>query len=84
MNDDTIKEIFTYNELLHHINNSEDDDLIEWMFEEKIGHEVPLSRTHPNYKGSPHNLAMDLEKWGNYYRTLSNYSSRLSSVLCYA
>ena len=29
MKDDTIKEIFIYNELLDHINNSEEDDRIE-------------------------------------------------------
>ena len=51
--DDTIEEIFTYNELLDHVNNSEEDDFIEWKFKEIGAHEGPLPRTHPNYNGSP-------------------------------
>ena len=61
MNDDTIEEIFTYNELLDHINNSEEDDLIEWKFKEITAHEGPLPRSHPNYNGSPYNLTIEWE-----------------------
>ena len=59
MNDETIEEIFTYNESLDHINNSEEDDLIEWKFKEITAHEGPLPRTHPKYNGSPCNLAIE-------------------------
>ena len=61
MNDDTIEEIFTYNELLDHINNSEEDDLIEWKFKAITAHEGPLPRSHPNYNGSPYNLTIEWE-----------------------
>ena len=56
MNDDPIEKIVTCNELLDQINNSEEDDLIEWKFKEKNGHEGTLPQSHPNYNGSPHNL----------------------------
>ena len=59
MNDDTIEETFTYNELLDHINNSEEDDLIEWKFKAITAHEGPLPRSHPNYNSSPYNLTIE-------------------------
>ena len=62
MNDDTIEEIFTYNELLDHISNSEEDALIEWKFKEITAYEGPLPRTNPNYNGSPHDLTIEWEK----------------------
>ena len=61
MNDDTIEEIFTCNELLDHINNSEEDDIIEWKFKKTTGDEGSFSRTHPNHKGLPLNLVADWE-----------------------
>ena len=51
--DDTAEDVFTYNEILDCINNSEDDDLIEWKFKHVTSHEGPLPRSHPNYNGSP-------------------------------
>ena len=38
MSDDTIEVMFTYNESLDQINNSEEDDLIEWKFKEITAH----------------------------------------------
>ena len=61
MNDYTIEEIFTRNEALDHINNSEEDDFIEWKFKETTCHEWTSSLTHPNCKGSPHNLVIAWE-----------------------
>ena len=61
MNDDTIEGIVTCNEILNHIDNSEEDDPIEWIFKETTCHEGLLSRTHPNYKGSPYNLVIAWE-----------------------
>ena len=46
------------NKTLDHINNSEEDELIEWMFKEKKVHEGPSSHTYPNKKGSSHNLVI--------------------------
>lgn len=48
MKDDTIEEIFTYTESLDHINNAEEDDLVEWKFKAITVQEGPLLRSHPN------------------------------------
>ena len=61
MNGDAIEEIFTHNELLDHINNSQEDDPIEWKFKEIAAYKDPLQRTHPNYNGLPYNLAIEWE-----------------------
>ena len=58
MSDDAIEETFTCNELLYHINNSEEDDIIEWEFRETKSHEGPLPRTHPNFNRSPCSLTI--------------------------
>ena len=63
MKDETIKEIFTCNELLDHINNSEEDDLVEWKFKPITVHEVSLVRSPPNCNGSPYNLRIEWENW---------------------
>ena len=59
--DDVVEDVFTYNEILDHINNSEDDDIIEWKFKSITSHEEPLPRSYTNYNGSPHNLRIELE-----------------------
>ena len=61
MQDDTVEEIFTHNELLDYINNSEEDDLVEWKFREILAHEGPLPKSHPNYNGSTYNLQIEWE-----------------------
>ena len=53
MKDDTIKEVFTYNEILDYLNASEEDDLIEWKFKQISAHEAPLPTSRPNCNGSP-------------------------------
>ena len=45
--DDRVEDAFTYNEILDHINSSEDDNLIEWNFKSITSHEGPLPRSHP-------------------------------------
>ena len=61
MQDDTVEEIFSYNELLDHLNNSEEDDLVEWRFKTIAGHEGPLPQSHPNHNGSPYDLRIEWE-----------------------
>ena len=53
MNDDAIQEVLDYNELLDHLNNSEEDDIVEWKFKAITAHEGPLHQHHPNYNVSP-------------------------------
>ena len=55
----TIEEIFTYNELLNHVNNSQEDYLIECKFKDTLSHEGLLTRIHPNYDGSPQNFTIE-------------------------
>ena len=43
------------------MNNSEEDDLIEWKFKETTAKQEPLPRTHQNYNGSLQNLTIDWE-----------------------
>ena len=47
-----IEDLFTYNKMLDHINNSKDDDLIESI----TSHKGPLPRSSPNYNSSQCNL----------------------------
>ena len=46
--DDVVEDLFTCNEILDHIKNSEDDDLIEWKLKSIASHEGPLTRSHSN------------------------------------
>ena len=48
MKDETIEDVFTYNELLDYINNSEEDELIKLKFKAVAAHEVPLPRSCHN------------------------------------
>ena len=46
--DDTVECVFTYNEILDHINKSENDDPIECEFKSITDDEGPLPTSHPN------------------------------------
>ena len=59
MNDDTIEKIFTCNELLDHVNNLEDDDLIVCKLKDATSHEGLLPRTHSNCNSLPYNVATE-------------------------
>ena len=54
--DDTVEDLFTYNEILDHTDNSKDDNLNEWKLKVITSHEGPLLTSHPNYNDSPYNL----------------------------
>ena len=54
--DDAVEDVLACNETLDHINNSEDDILVECKFKHIASHEGPLPRSYPNYNGSPFNL----------------------------
>lgn len=61
INDDTIEEVFTCNKLLDHINNSSEDDIIEWKFKKISAYEGPLPQSHPKCNGSPCSLTIEWE-----------------------
>ena len=44
-NDDTAEEIMSYNEILDHPQNQEDEDQIEWLFKRVSSHHGPDDRS---------------------------------------
>ena len=46
---------------MDHINNSEEDALVECKFKAITAHDGALVRSHPNYNGSPCNLRIEWE-----------------------
>jgi hypothetical protein len=53
VNDDKYEEIMTYNQIMDHIEQSEKDAIV-WRFKRIAGHEGPLTKNHPMWKGSIH------------------------------
>ena len=50
----------TYNQILNHIEQSEEDAIV-WRFKRIIGHEGPLTKKHPMWKGSTYNVRVEWE-----------------------
>ena len=57
--DHTIEEIFTCNKLLYYLNDTDEDNLIEWKFKVIIVYKGSLSKLHSNYNSSPYNLRIE-------------------------
>jgi hypothetical protein len=55
INDDESEEIMVYNEILSHIESDESEKTTVLKFKRITAHEVPLIRTHPDWKGSSYN-----------------------------
>ena len=63
VNNDQYEEIMMYQEILDHIERSEaEESEVLWKFKRIVGHEGPLSRDDPNYKGSLYNVMMEWEQ----------------------
>jgi hypothetical protein len=60
VNDDKYEEIMTYNRILDHIEQSEEDAIV-WRFKQIAGHEGPLTKNHPMWKGSIYNVCVEWE-----------------------
>ena len=60
MNNEAYEDILTYNQILEYL--AKDDNDIVWKFQDIIGHQGPLSKTHKDYKGSTYNVTI---LWGN-------------------
>ena len=60
VNDDQLEEIISYNDVLGYIERDEEDTTV-WKFKRITAHEGPLTRTHPNYKGSRYNVMIEWE-----------------------
>ena len=63
MQDDTVEEVCTCNEILDYINNSEEEDLVEWKFQAIPAHEGPLLQLHPNCNAPPLQSTSRMGKW---------------------
>jgi hypothetical protein len=60
VNDDKYEEIMTYNQIMDHIEQSEEDAIV-WRFKRIVGHEGPLTKNHPMLKGSIYNVCVEWE-----------------------
>ena len=58
--DGQFEEIMSYNEILNYIQDGEGDSTV-WKFHRIIGHQGPLTCTHPDYKGSTYNVQIEWE-----------------------
>jgi hypothetical protein len=53
-------EIMTYNQIMDHIEQPEEDAIV-WRFKQIAGHEGPLTKNHPMWKGSIYNVRVEWE-----------------------
>ena len=56
MNNESYEDILSYNQILEYL-SKEDNDIV-WKFQDIIGHQGPLSKSHKDYKGSMYNLTV--------------------------
>jgi hypothetical protein len=60
VNNDKYEEIMTYNQIMDHIEQLEEDTIV-WRFKRIAGHEGPLTKNHPMWKGSIYNVRAEWE-----------------------
>ena len=59
--DKTIEEIISYNQILHHIQNQDHRDQIEWRFKLVVSCEEPFRLSYPDFNGSLYNVMIEWE-----------------------
>jgi hypothetical protein len=60
VNDDTFEEVMAYNDIVNFIEKDEEDGTV-WKFKRITAHEGPITRRHPNWKGSEYNVMVEWE-----------------------
>ena len=60
VNEDKYEEIMMYNQIMNHIEQSEEDAVV-WRFKRIAGHEGPLTKNHPMWRGSTYNVCVEWE-----------------------
>jgi hypothetical protein len=60
INDYMKEETITYNQLLDYLGKDHSRDVV-WKFQRITSHQVPLSPSHPDYKGSNFNVRIEWE-----------------------
>ena len=75
VNDDQFEEIMSYNDILQHLERTQAEDDVDgntvWRFKRISGHQGPLSRNDPDYKGSSYNVQVEWENGEVTYEPLS-------------
>ena len=61
INDDQYKEVMLYNEIINHVANQEDKDIV-CIFKHTFAHEGPLNESHTNYKGYSYNMMVNCKQ----------------------
>ena len=51
MDDDKSEEVISYNQLMVHLAKDSNNDIV-WKFKRIASHQGPLTKKHPDYKGS--------------------------------
>ena len=69
VNDNEYEEIIAYNEILSHLEQDQHDDGL-WRFKSITGHQGPLSKSDPAYKGSRFNVLVNWETGESTYEPL--------------
>jgi hypothetical protein len=65
------EDVMTYSEILQHIDSDDTQDRV-WAFQQITGHQGPLAKTHPHYKGSTYNVQILWESGETTYEPLDN------------
>ena len=60
VNNDQAEDIITYNQLLNHISQQDENDVV-WKFRKIVSHQGPLRQEHRDYKGSTYNVMVEWE-----------------------
>ena len=80
INDDAYKDILTYNQVMEYLSRDDDTDII-WKFQDIVGHQGPINKSHKDYKGSPYNLTV---LWENGRPALNPFQSLQLMIQCHA
>ena len=62
------EEILTYNQIMEYLSRA--DDEVVWKYKAIVGHQGPLKKTDPNYKGSSYNVKIEWENGETTYEAL--------------
>ena len=70
--EDEYEEIMTYNEVLRHIEsqNRNDEEPMMWKFKQIVGHQGPLNKDSPGWKGDRYNVMVEWENGETSYEPL--------------
>ena len=61
--------IISYNELIQHIEDSQDEEVF-WRFKSILSHQGPINNSDRNYKGSKYNVLVEWEDGSQSYEPL--------------